>query len=314
MSLKKLIRFFILLLLAFLFRQAAVFAQQQAQFTQYMFNTNAVNPAYAGSRGTVSALTLYRTQWVGFEGAPTTLMFNVNSPFHNDKLGAGITLINEKTGPTKQTGVFSDFVFRINMKQSSLSFGLKAGVDVFQANFSSINTIASNDVQFQSDVSSKLLPNFGFGLYYKAEKYYFGLSTPKLVQNTIDIENTNSSVAHLEVNKIHYYFIGGCIVDISTFVKFKPTMQVKFTYGAPVSVDANASFLFYEKLWLGGMVRIGDAVGLLLQYQFTSQFRVGYSYDFTTSKFGKYNNGTHEIMLGYDFNSSKEKIRSPRYF
>ena len=311
---KKLVRFFVFLLFALLFTQVKMLAQQQAQFTQYMFNTNVVNPAYAGSRGTVSALSLYRTQWVGFEGAPATLMFNVNAPFRNDLLGAGITLISEKTGPVKQTGFFSDFVFKIIMKKSALSFGLKAGVDVFQANFSSVNTVVSNDVRFQSDISSKLLPNFGFGLYYKAERYYFGLSAPKLVQNRINSTNGNSSLTQLEVNKIHYYFIGGCVVDVNPYVKFKPTTQIKMVYGAPVSVDVNASFLFYEKLWLGGMIRLGDAVGLLLQYQFTPQFRLGYAYDFTVSKFGKYNNGTHEIMIGYDFNSSKEKIRSPRYF
>lgn len=294
--------------------QSEVVAQQQSQFTQYMFNTNAVNPAYAGSRGTVSALSLYRMQWVGFEGAPNTIMFNINSPFLNDKIGAGITIINEKVGPIKQTGIFSDFVFKIAMKKSSLSFGLKAGADIFQANFSSINTVVSDDVQFQSDISSALLPNFGFGLYYKTEKYYFGISAPKLVQNKVDIATGNSSLTQLEVNKIHYYLIGGYVMNVNPFVKFKPTVQVKFAYGAPVSIDANASFLFYEKLWLGAMLRPGDAVGALLQYQFTPQFRVGYSYDFTVSELRKYNNGTHEIMLGYDFNSGKEKIRSPRYF
>ena len=295
-------------------RQAEVFAQQPTQFTQYMFNTNAVNPAYAGSRGVVSALTLYRMQWVGFEGAPKTLMFNVNSPLLNDKAGIGITMINEHIGPTKQTGVFSDFVFKIKMKKSSLAFGLKTGVDLFQANFSSLNTMAPYDEQFQSNISSKLLPNFGFGLYYKTEKFYFGFSTPKLVQNKIDIRNGNSSLTQLSVNQMHYYLIAGYVMDVSPFVKFKPTMQAKFVSGTPVSLDANASFLFYEKLWMGTMFRLGDAVGMLIQYQFTSQFRLGYSYDFTTSKLGKYTNGTHEIMLGYDFNSKKEKIRSPRYF
>jgi len=311
---KKSIQVFRPLVLAFLLSQTEAPAQQQTQFTQYMFNTNAVNPAYAGSRGTVSALTLYRTQWVGFEGAPTSLMFNINSPLLQDKAGIGITLINEKIGPVKQTGVFSDFVFRIKMKKSSLAFGLKAGTDVFQANFGSLNTTASGDVQFQSDISSKLLPNFGFGLYYSAERYYFGFSTPKLVQNKIDIKNANSSLTQLGVHQMHYYFIGGCVIGSTLFIKFKPTMQLKFVQGAPISTDLSLNFLFYEKLWIGGMYRFGDAIGLLLQQQFNSQFRIGYSYDFTISKLAKYSNGTHEIMLGYDFNSKKEKIRSPRYF
>ena len=291
-----------------------LYAQQEAQFTQYMFNTNAVNPAYAGSREVISALTLYRTQWVGFDGAPATMMFNVNSPFMNDKMGIGITAINEKIGPIKQTGIFPDFVYKIKMKTSSLAFGLKAGADIFQANFNSLSTITPNDEQFQQNVSSKMLPNFGFGLYYKTEKYYLGFSTPKLVQNRIDISTGGATLSQVGVSKMHYYFIAGYIMNVNPFIKFKPTTQIKFTYGAPISIDANASFLFYEKLWTGAMFRLGDAVGLLLQYQFNPQFRAGYSYDFTTTKLGKYNNGTHEIMLGYDFSFSKEKIRSPRYF
>ena len=290
------------------------FGQQESQFTQYMFNTNAVNPAYAGSRDVISALTLYRTQWVGFEGAPSTMMLNVNSPFMNNKMGAGFTVFTEKIGPLKQTGIFSDFVYKIKMEKSSLAFGLKAGADIFQAGFSSLNTITANDEQFRSDVTSKLLPNLGFGIYYKTEKYYLGLSTPKLVQNHINIRSGSSAVSQIGINKMHYYFIAGYVMDVNSFVKFKPTAQVKFTYGAPVSLDANASFLFYEKLWAGAMFRLGDAVGLLLQYQFNPQLRAGYSYDFTTSRLGKYTGGTHEIMLGYDFSFSKEKIKSPRYF
>lgn len=293
---------------------APAFGQQEAQFTQYMFNTNAVNPAYAGSREVISALTLYRTQWVGFDGAPATMMANVNSPFLNDKMGTGITVINEKIGPIKQTGTFADFVYRIKMEKSALAFGLKAGADIFQGNFSSLNTISQNDEQFQVDISSKLLPNFGFGLYYKTEKYYLGFSTPKLVQNRIDLNTGGSTLSQVGVEKMHYYFIAGYVTDLNPFIKFKPTTQLKFTYGAPVSVDLNASFLFYEKLWAGAMYRMGDALGLLLQYQFDPQFRAGYSYDMTTSKLRKYNNGTHEIMLGFDLSFKKEKIRSPRYF
>lgn len=304
----------ILLLAGIAFCSLAAFAQQDVQFTQYMFNTNAVNPAYTGSRGAISGVALFRTQWVGFEGAPVTQSVNVNSPFLNDKLGMGFTVLNEKIGPLKQTGIFTDFAYRIKFEKSTLALGLKAGADIFQAGFNSLNVINAGDNQFQTNVSSRLLPNLGFGVYYHAERYYLGFSTPKLVQNNIDVQTGSSSISQVGVHKMHYYFIGGYVHDINPFIKFRPTVQAKLTYGAPVSLDANASFLFFDKLWLGGMYRFGDAVGLLVQFQFNSQLRAGYSYDYTTSRLNKFNNGTHEVMLGYDLSFAKEKIRSPRYF
>jgi type IX secretion system PorP/SprF family membrane protein len=302
------------LLAGFVLLSLASIAQQDVQFTQYMFNTNAVNPAYTGSRGAISGVALFRTQWVGFEGAPVTQSINVNSPFLNDKLGIGFTVLNEKIGPLKQTGIFTDFAYRIKFEKSTLALGLKAGADIFQAGFNSLNVINAGDNQFQTNVSSKLLPNLGFGIYYHAERYYLGFSTPKLVQNNIDVQTGSSSISQVGVHKMHYYFIGGYVQDINPFIKFRPTVQAKLTYGAPVSLDANASFLFFDKLWLGGMYRLGDAVGMLVQFQFNTQLRAGYSYDYTTSRLNKFNNGTHEVMLGYDLSFAKEKIRSPRFF
>ena len=289
-------------------------AQQDVQFTQYMFNTNAVNPAYTGSRGAISSVILFRTQWVGFDGAPITQSMNVNSPLFNNKLGVGFTVLNEKIGPLKQTGIFTDFAYRIKFKESTLAMGLKAGADIIQAGFTNLNVINVSDNMFQANVSTKLLPNFGFGIYYHTEKYYLGISTPKLVQNNIDMQTGGSAISHIGIHKMHYYLIGGYVQALDPFIKFRPTAQLKWTYGAPISIDANVSFLFYDKLWLGGMYRLGDAIGLIVQFQFNTQLRAGYSYDYTTSKMNKYNNGTHEIMLGYDFSFAKEKIKSPRHF
>lgn len=289
-------------------------AQQDVQFTQYMFNTNAVNPGYTGSRGAISAIALYRTQWIDFPGAPVTQSLNVNSPIFNEKIGIGLTVLNEKIGPLKQTGLFADLAYRVKFEKSTLAMGLKAGADLLEAKFNTLSVINSQDNLFQSNVQSTLLPNLGFGVYYHAERYYVGFSTPKLVQNTLDVQSGGVKVMQVGVHKLHYYFIGGFVYDINPFIKLRPTTQIKITYGAPVSIDANASFLFYDKLWLGGMFRLGDAVGLLLQFQFNSQLRAGYSYDYTTSKLNKYNNGTHEIMLGYDLSFAKEKIKSPRFF
>ena len=292
----------------------ALLAQQDVQFSQYMFNTEAVNAGYTGTRDALSLLALHRSQWIGFEGAPVTETFNVNAPVYNKKLGLGLCLVNDKIGPIQQTGAFADVAYRIKFESSNLSFGLKTGADVYQARLTKLSLINAADDQFQNNVSSKLLPNLGFGIYYFSKTYYIGFSTPKLVQNNINIKTGDIITAHLSAQKMHYFLIFGYVYDISPFIKFKPSAQAKFTYGAPFSLDVNASFLFYEKLWLGGMYRAGDAFGAMAQVQITSQLRAGYAYDYTVSKLRTYTGGTHEIMLGYDFNFSKEKIKSPRYF
>lgn len=291
-----------------------MFAQQDVQFTQYMFNTVAVNPGYTGSRDALSILGLYRNQWAGFEGAPTTQTVNVNSPVFNDRLGVGLTFINEKIGPTQQTGLFADVAYRIKFKKSYIALGIRGGADFYQVKLAALNIINGSDQQFQNNASTKILPNFGTGAYYYTDKFYVGFSTPRLVENTIVNQNGNSNTSRLSGEQIHFYFIAGYVKEINQFIKFKPTIQTKITHGAPVSIDANGSFLFYEKLWVGAMYRMGDAVGALIQFQFSPQLRAGYSYDFTVSKLHSYSGNTHEIMLGYDFSFSKEKIKSPRYF
>jgi type IX secretion system PorP/SprF family membrane protein len=305
----------IILCITFLNRKGLnVFAQQDVQFTQYMFTPIAVNPAYTGSRDALSILGMYRNQWVAFEGAPKTQTLNINAPVFNDKLGFGLNIINEKIGPTQRTGVFTDVAYRIKFKKSYLSLGIRGGSDFYQVRLSSLNLIDESDQQFQSDFVTKLLPNFGAGAYYYSDDFYVGLSTPRLVENTISPKTGNVITSQLSKEKIHTYFIAGYVKSINQFVKFKPTLQLKLTSGAPVSIDLNASFLFYEKLWLGAMYRYQDAVGSLIQFQFTPQLRAGYSYDYTVSKLRSFVGGTHEIMLGYDFSFYKEKIKSPRYF
>ncbi|MES2397768.1 MAG: type IX secretion system membrane protein PorP/SprF [Bacteroidota bacterium] len=289
-------------------------AQQDVQFTQYMFNTVAVNPGYTGSRDALSVLGLYRNQWAGFEGAPTTQMVNINSPAFKDRLGLGLTFINEKIGPTQQTGLFGDVAYRIKLKKSYIAFGIRGGADFYQVKLTTLNLINGSDQQFQNNVTTKILPNFGAGAYYYTDKFYFGFSTPRLVENEIVNRAGTVNTSQLSGKQIHFYFIAGYVKEINQFIKFKPTLQTKITYGAPVSIDVNASFLFYEKLWVGAMYRMGDAVGALLQFQFSPQLRAGYSYDFTISKLRSYSGSTHEIMLGYDFSFFKEKIKSPRYF
>ncbi|MEI7594700.1 MAG: type IX secretion system membrane protein PorP/SprF [Bacteroidota bacterium] len=287
------------------------YAQQDPMFTQYMFNTLSVNPAYAGSRGVLNITGMSRNQWIGMEGAPRTQTFFAHTPFRSENVGLGLSVVNDRIGPTNQTMVYGDYSYTIKItEKSKLAFGLKAGFSILKGNLLSVGTDQPDDQAFAANISYKPLPNFGFGMYYHSERWYMGLSTPKIIEN-----KTESSVEYSKLSeKRHYFFIGGFVTDINQDIKFKPSVLTKVTMGAPVSIDLNANFLFKEKLWVGAGYRIGDSFSATMLIQVSSQLRVGYSYDYTTSKLSNYNFGSHEIMLSYDFKYKKDKILSPRYF
>lgn len=287
-------------------------AQQDAQFSQYMFNTMAFNPAYAGRSGYLNASLLYRAQWVGFEGAPQTQTLTANTALKNRSLAVGGTLYNDVIGPEQRFGFYGTFAYRIIFPKSKLSFGVNAGFDIFQGTFSTLDLIDNNDEAFVADVKGKFMPNAGFGIYYFSEKYYFGLSSPKLVQNSIyeAVDGTPTNGKQL----ISYYFTAGYVFTINRDVKFKPAILFKFTKNAPAQLDVNLNFLFLEKFWVGAMYRHNAAWGILIQYNINDQIRFGYSLDFSTYELQSYNNGTHEFMFSYDFGYNRTKIRSPRYF
>lgn len=290
---------------------ATSFAQQDPMFTQYMFNTLAVNPGYAGSRGALNVTGLLRNQWVGIDGAPKTQTFFAHTPIINKNMAVGLSVVNDKIGPINQTFIYGDYSYTIKVTDNSkLAFGLKGGVNIIKGNLTSVDLTEQNDQSFSSNIDYKPLPNFGFGLYYHSERWYVGLSTPKLLENKIEASVDYSKLSE----KRHYFLIGGFVVDISESVKFKPSILTKVTVGAPVSLDFTANFLFKDKIWLGAGHRLGDSFSALMQLQLNEQLRVGYAYDYTISKLTKYNYGSHEIMLSYDFIYRKDKILSPRYF
>lgn len=291
-------------------------AQQDAMFTHYMFNTLAVNPAYAGSRDALTVTGLYRSQWVGFDGAPTTQTVTLHTPILNQNSGIGLSLINDKIGPTNTTSFYVDFSYKIKLsKKSSLAFGLKGGMNMVKHNLTDLSLETQNDPAFMNDFQSKLLPNFGFGMYYYTDKFYAGLSIPKLLENNFS-SNTVSGTTNLASEKRHYFLIAGSVFDLNEEIKLKPTAFVKVTNGAPIEADLTASFIFNDKFWLGAMFRTGDAIGLLAGFNITDQLAIGYSFDWSYANTTvKYNGGSHELMLRYDFiYKTAEKIRSPRYF
>ncbi len=286
-------------------------AQQDPMYTQYFFNPLTVNSGYAGTREALNATLLIREQWVGIEGRPRTQTLSVHSPLRNDDIAVGGTIIRDEIGPTSSTSVFGDFAYRIQVsEQSRLAFGLKAGLNFLSADLAGLANTDVNDLSLKQNISTNLLPNFGASAYLWADKYFLGLSAPKLLENNLanDIENLRGE------ERTHLFFMGGYVFDLSPALKFKPTFMTKIVRDAPVSFDLTANFLLDEKLWVGGMYRFGDAVGLLASYQITDQLRAGYSYDFTLSKLQSYNGGSHEFMLSYDFFYKNDKLLSPRFF
>lgn len=292
---------------------AKISAQFDPQFTQYMFNELFVNPAYAGSREYLSVTGLIREQWVGLDGAPSTQTLSLHGPLLNQKIGLGMSLLNEEIGVSKRTGINVNASYRIKMDENWLAFGLQAGVVSISEDLAKLNL--HNDEQFMISGEKKMAPNVGFGAYYTAPKWYVGLSIPRMIQNRLTSTSGGLSVENkLNPSDFHYYLTGGSIHELSSVVTLRPNVMLKAVQGAPVEVDLSANLLFNNFIWAGLAYRTGDAASLFLGAYLTKQLRFGYAYDYTLSKLQDFNNGSHELMLGYDFNFDKEKISTPRHF
>jgi len=288
-------------------------AQFDPNFTQYMFNEMALNPAYAGSRECLSGTLLYRQQWAGLDGAPATITGTVHSPLMGGKLGAGLNFVNEKIGVTQRTGVSVNGAYRLALDHATLSFGLQLGLMSLSENLAELNL--QNDQQFMMNSGKRTAPNLGFGMYYSTSKWYGGLSIPRLIYNRLDVSTGSTEVQNsFNVDYFHYYLTGGGVIAINNVIKVRPNAMMKVVKGAPAQLDVNANVLFNDMIWAGLGYRTGDAVNLMVGAYINKQLRIGYSYDYTLSMLQDYNTGSHEIMLGYDLNYSKDKMVSPRYF
>lgn len=292
------------------------FAQQDAMFTHYSFNTNAVNPGYAGSRGALSAIGVHRTQWAFFPGAPATQTFNIHAPLANDKLGLGVSFLKDVVGPISQTGLNIDFAYRLKLGDGILAFGLKTGVNIRSAKLATeVVVIENNDQAFQSNINSQLMPVFGAGLYYSNNRFYAGISSPNLVATKF---NSNTTVESKSASQQHLFFIAGAIFDLNgdKTIKLKPTAFLKTTYGVKPVLDLTTLFYFNEKIWCGPMYRSSKALGLLTGIKIKDQFELGYSFDWSFgNRTATYNAGSHEIMIRFDFDfKDNGTLISPRYF
>lgn len=293
-----------------------VTAQQDAQYTQYMYNTLAVNPAYAGSRGVFSIGALHRSQWVGLDGAPTTQTLNFHTPVSN-RVGIGLSIVNDEIGNGTNQDTYFDAAFSYTIPTSetgNLSFGLKAGGHFLNIDFSQLRNFgAENNLP---NIDNKFAPNFGAGIYYHTDKFYAGASVPNFLQTEhFDNTGTNSS-SFLAEERLNMYFITGYVFDLNRNVKFKPAALVKAVQGAPLQVDASANFMFNDKFTLGAAYRWDAAVSALFGFQISDQFMLGLAYDREVTDLGatRFNDGSFEIFLRYEFLTRYKKVITPRFF
>ena len=296
---------FITMLLA-----AVVYGQQDAQFTQYMYNTININPAYAGSRGAMSIFALHRTQWVGLDGAPTTNAASINTPINNSNLGLGVSFVNDKIGPTNENTISADLSYTIPTSENfKLSFGMKATANLFNLNVNKLNPADQGDPQFQN-LRNVFTPNVGAGIYYHSDKAYLGLSVPNFIQTN----RYNDNQVAIFKEKINYYLIGGYVFDLSYDIKFKPAFLTKLVEGSPLQVDVSANFMFIEKVVVGVAYRWSAAMSAMVGFQVTDGMYIGYGYDLETTNLENYNSGSHEIFLRYEIFKNNEKVITPRFF
>ncbi|MBS9463149.1 type IX secretion system membrane protein PorP/SprF [Flagellimonas sp. 389] len=295
-------------------------AQQDAQYTQYMFNTLSVNPAYAGSRGQLSFAGLYRSQWVGLDGAPETFTFNLHSPIRNSRLGYGVSIVNDNIGDGVVQETYLDAVLSYTIDVSldaKLSFGLKAGGNMLNLDFNGLRNF-DQEVVNQDNIDNQFSPNFGLGIYYHSDKFYAGVSAPNVLETEYfdNAESDPESVSFLATERINFYFITGYVFDLNSDLKFKPALLTKAVGGAPLQVDLSANFLYAEKFSFGAAYRFDAAISALAGFQVTDQVMIGLAYDRETTELGgtQFNDGSFEIFLRLELLKAFQKTVSPRFF
>ncbi|MBW3520163.1 type IX secretion system membrane protein PorP/SprF [Flavobacterium sp. NKUCC04_CG] len=286
-------------------------AQSDPQFTQYMYNTINVNPAYAGSRGVMSVFGLHRAQWVGLDGAPNTTTLSLNTPLGNSKLGLGASWINDNIGAMDENNISIDLSYTINFsRQFKLAFGLKGTANLLNVDYTKLNIYNPNDYVFSNNINNQFTPNIGAGLYLYSDKSYIGLSVP----NFLETDRYDDNVYAAMKQKANFYLIGGHVFDLSPNVKFKPAFLAKAVSGAPLQVDVSTNFMIGEVFTIGAGYRWDAALSGLVGFQVTDGLFVGYAYDAETTKLARYNSGSHEIFLRFELFNRFNRITSPRFF
>ena len=287
-------------------------SQQDPVFTQYMNNILTIQPAYAGISGSLNITGISRAQWVGFEGAPNTNSLTISGPMRRFNVGLGLSIVNDKWGPIRQNGVYVDYAYHVKLRQDQfLSFGVKGGFNISQAYLTDLWVNDPNDMVFANDVKINFLPNLGVGVMWHSDRFFIGVSSPKILKNRM--QNENGENVYREV--LHFYGMGGYVFFLSDVLKFKPTILYRWAERTPSFVDFSGSFLLYDRVWIGATYRMKNSYGLIFQFNVNTQLKFGYSYDQTTFHPTQVNSGTHEFLISYDFVYSRRGRQVvPRYF
>ena len=292
----------------------SLYSQQDSQFTQYMYNTIGVNPAYAGSRGVMSLFGIHRQQWVGLDGAPVTTAVSAHTPLPKNT-GLGVSLIKDAIGAQDETTASVDFSYTIHTSETvKLSFGLKGSMNMLNIDYTKLNINDASDPRLQTNIDKRFSPNVGAGVYLHGNKGYVGLSVPQMIQTQHFNQGITGGSSYMAKERLHYYLIGGYVFDLNENIKFKPAVLNKVVMGAPLQTDVSANFMINQRFVAGVAYRVSAAFSALTGFQINDQLFVGYSYDADTNRLAKYNTGSHEIFLRYELFRNHGRIISPRFF
>lgn len=305
-----------LFVLALVLTTTSSYGQQDPQYTHYMYNMNVVNPAYAGSRETLSVGVLYRAQWFQIQGAPRTISSIVHSPIGSN-LGVGLSMIADEVGPVKEQNIYADVSYTINTSDTGkLAFGLKGGVTLFNAKISDLllsDGTRGVDELFAND-GKGTFPNLGAGIYYHTDKFYAGLSVPSFLETKHFKDADNTNVDMVASEKLHAFLTLGYVMSLSDDIDFKPSIMIKGAPEGSMSGEIAANVLFNGNFELGLGYRLEDSINGLVSFLVSDDLKMGYSYDYTLSNLGNYSEGTHELFLQYDINMTRKNLKSPRFF
>jgi type IX secretion system PorP/SprF family membrane protein len=300
--------------LLFVMLASPVIGQQAPVQSHYMFNGLLLNPAYAGTKDYVSSALMYRKQWAGLDGAPSTQTLSLHGPLKSKKIGLGIFLLKDKIGVTSQTDLFASFSYHLPMPKGKLSFGMQAGMNHFKSDIVKLQYWDPQDPVFSYNSYANLLPNIGAGVYYYEPLFYAGISVPGLISyNTNEKFSVKSDTIVYQYSR-KYFFTTGYVIETEKDFKLKPSVLLKYEKNGAIQFDLNMNVLINDIFWVGASYRSNDAIVALLEYQVSRKFRIGYSYDYSIGKLRTYQSGSHEIMLGYDFGYDVLKMKTPRYF
>lgn len=298
------------ILIVSLFAGLYSFAQQDPQYTQYMYNTVNVNPAYAGSRGVTSIFGLYRAQWIGLDGAPETATVSLHAPVGKN-VGLGFSVINDRIGPMDNNTLSGDFSYTLKTSENwKLALGIKAKINLLNVDYNKLSIRIQDDVMFANNINNDFSPNVGAGLYWYSDRSYIGLSVPGFIET----EHYSHNDLAVVKERLHFYLIGGHVFNLSYDWQFKPAVMIKTVSGSPLQADVSANFLYDQKLTLGLAYRWDAAFSALAGFQITDGFFAGYAYDMETTRLQDYNSGSHEIFLRFELFNKSKKIVNPRFF